>query len=107
MNKTSNAELTKDQAIEMCQSNWWEGMPDRDVCVFQMHQRLLCLPFDIFIVIMERVLDRPIMTHEFINWEGMRRELMGERPAPTPQEIIELIPIDKRILIAVGDRTPA
>ncbi len=107
MNKTSSEALTKDQAIEMCQSNWWEGMPDRDVCVFQMHQRLLCLPFDIFVGLMERVLDRPVMTHEFCDWEGMRRELMGERPSPTPQEIIELIPINKRILIAVGDRTLA
>jgi len=101
-----NTEITKQQAIEMCQSNWWEGMSDRDVATFQMHNRLLCMPFDIFQATMERVLDRPVMTHEFADWEGMRQELMGERPAPTLEEIVGLISIDKRIVIFAGDRTP-
>lgn len=50
----------------------------------------------------EKALGRPVWTHEFgLNWDGLKKELMGEAPAPTMQEIIDLIPEEKRIIVEV------
>jgi hypothetical protein len=57
--------LTTKQALEMADSRWWEGMSDHDVAMFQLHQPLLCMPFDVFQVTLERALMRPVFTHEF------------------------------------------
>lgn len=34
-----------------------------------------------------------------LNWEGLCLEFLGEKDAPTFQEIIELIPVEKRIIV--------
>ena len=47
-------------------------------------------------------LDRPIFRHEFgMNYQGIVLEYLGEKKAPTFEEIIELIPENKRVLIGV------
>lgn len=91
--------LTKEQAVQMAQSGW-NGMTDRDIAIFQMHEPLLCMPFDRFHEAVEKALGRSVWTHEFgLNYEGLKKELLGEAPAPTFEEIVNLIPAEKRILI--------
>lgn len=36
-----------------------------------------------------------------VNWQGLQDELAGNRPAPTMQEIIDMIPPEKRIIVTV------
>ena len=67
---------------------------------FQMEQRLLCMPFEIFHEAMEKTLGRGVYTHEFgFNTEGLKAELYGNKPAPTFEEILALIPKDKQVII--------
>jgi hypothetical protein len=47
----------------------------------------------------EAVLKRPVFTHEFAYRENIVKEYLGEKPMPTLDEIIELIPAEKRIII--------
>jgi hypothetical protein len=67
-----------------------------------MFEELLCMPFDVFHEAVEKTLGRPVWTHEFgLNFDGLKAELLGEKPASTMEEIINLIPEDKRVVISV------
>ncbi len=101
MPHTQQQSIGKDKAIELYNSKWWEGLPDRDVATFQLFTAELCMPFGDFQMAMERTLKRPVWTHEFASFDRMVKELMGEAPAPTFQEILDMIPAEKRILVQI------
>lgn len=85
--------LTKEQAITLWESKFWETMSYREKATFQLFEPLLCMPFGIFHEAIEKTLGRPVFTHEFaLNLNGLKDELLGNRTAPTLEEIINLIP---------------
>jgi len=91
---------TEAEAVELHKTKFWEKMSYRERAVFQLFTKRLCMPFDIFHEAVEKVLKRPVYTHEFgFNVEGLKKEIMGAKPAPTLEEIIELIPESKRIIV--------
>lgn len=60
----------------------------------------LCMPFGVFHAVIEKALKRPVWTHEFgLNREELQQELLDNKPKPSMQEIMELIPADKRIIV--------
>lgn len=92
--------MTKEQAIALYQSDWWKPLSHTERALFQMFEQRLCMPFDVFHEAIEKALGRPVCTHEFgLNADGLKRELLGEKPPPTMDEILALIPADKRVLI--------
>lgn len=98
--KYTRKSIGKAEAIRLFDSGWWKDKTDREIAVFQMFTEELAVPFGRFQEAMEKALGRPVWTHELgLNWEGLAAELMGDKPAPTMQEIIELIPKDKRLII--------
>lgn len=92
-------DLTKAQAIRMASSSWWTDMPARDVAMFQLHERLLCMPYGVFRNALNEALGRGVHSHELRNPDALIRELLGEERAPTLAEIIQFIPADKRVVI--------
>lgn len=96
--------LTKEQAIELHESNFWEDMSHEEIAKFQMNEKLLCMPFSTFHEALEKTLGRPIFTHEFVfNAKGLKKEINGEIGKPSFEDIINLIPEEKRIIIMVKD----
>ena len=94
--------MTKEQAIQLGQSGFWTTMTSREIATFQLFEEKLCMPFSVFHEAIEKTLGRPVWTHEFaMNYEGLKSELIGEKPAPTKQEIMEMIPAEKRIILAI------
>lgn len=92
--------MTKTEAIKLAESKFWETMSFKERAIFQMFEEKLCMPFDVFHEAIEKALNRPVFTHEFgLNPEGLRKELLGESPAPTLEDIINLIPKDKQIIL--------
>lgn len=92
--------LTKEEAIELAKSEAWKGMSLFERAFFQLHQDRLCMPFDVFQEAVEKSLGRPVFTHEFgLNADGLKKEICGERAAPTWEEIVAMIPAEKRIII--------
>ena len=94
-------QLTSEQAIAVYNSGEWKNWTDEDIVKFQLFQKMLAVPFSRFYEAMEKVLGRPIWTHEFANWSGLVAEYKKERPSPTFDEIISLIP-DEKLIILVG-----
>lgn len=93
-------QLTEEQAIVFCENKLYEGMTSRQIAEFQLLQDRLCVPFDVFHKAIEDALGRSVFTHEFgLNYDGLIKELYGEKEPPTLDEIINLIPEEKRILI--------
>lgn len=94
--------LTKEQAIDLYNSGWWKDLSAHDIVMFQLFEEkmILCLPFRKFHKAIEEVLKRPVYIYEFrLNIEELRKEFFRDKPAPTFQEIINILPKEKRILI--------
>lgn len=93
-------QLTKEQALAFAEKELYKDMTDRQRAEFQMEQEKLCMPFEVFHASLEKALGRGVYTHEFgLNWDGLKKELYGEKPAPTMEEILALIPKDKQVYI--------
>lgn len=95
-------QLTQEQAIKFAEQELWEPMSIEQRARFQMAQERLCMPFGVFHEAVEKTLGRPVFTHEFgLNRAGIQAELDGTGPAPTMEEIIGMIPAEKRLIFAV------
>jgi len=95
-------QLTKEQAIEFAKSEAWKDMSYRQRAEFQICQDKLCMPFNIFHEALEETLNRSVYTHELgLNYAGLMAELFEGKEPPTFQEIMEMIPAEKRIIIFV------
>ena len=95
--------MTREQAIKLYESGWWEPLGHPERAMFQMFEPLLCMPFAVFHEAVEKTLGRPVFTHEFAYPDSLRQEMLGERKAPTLDEIIALIPEDKRVIVIAGE----
>jgi hypothetical protein len=94
--------IGKENAIELSLLNWWENLSYREIAGVQLFITELCCPFDVFHEAVEKSLGRPVFTHEFgLNYSGICEEFLGEREQPTLEEIFNLIPEDKRIVLEV------
>ncbi len=93
--------MTKKQAIKLGESKWWEGLSNQDIVMFQLFEKKMCMPFGRFHEAIEAVLGRLVWTHEFARLGNLQKEFLGDKPAPTEQEIMNVIPEDKRLIIQV------
>ena len=92
-------QFTKEEAIAFAESGVWKTWTDEQIVRLQLFQGKLCMPFSRFHEAMNKVLDRPVYTHEFAYPDELKKEYLGAKKAPTFEEIINLIPADKRIII--------
>ena len=94
-------QLTKEQAIKFYHSEVWKDMTDRQIVELQLFQDKLCMPFDTFWDAINAVFGRSVMRHEFAasNCPNLIAEFLGEKEPPSLEEIINMIPAEKRILI--------
>ena len=92
--------IGKEAAIALFDSAWWKDKTYQEIVEFQLFTAELCCPFEVFHEAMEKVLNRSIWTHEFgLNYGGLVKEFLGETEAPTMDDIINMIPEEKRILV--------
>lgn len=95
-------QMTPAEAKSFGESKVWESWTYEQIVRLQLFQMQLCVPWAIFHEAIEKVLGRPIYTHEFgLNYEGIVLEYLGEKQPPTLEEIINLIPAEKRIIIGI------
>ena len=95
--------MTEEEAITLAESRFWESMQPEDIAMFQLWQPLLCMPFSVFHEAIEKTLKRPVWTHEFAQPDSLKEEMLGLRPAPSMEDILNLIPAEKRVLILSED----
>lgn len=97
-------EITREQAEKLFESKFWESMAPEEIAQFQLTTERLCMPFGVFHKAVEKALGRPVFTHEFgLDRDGLIAELLKERPPATFEEVLALIPEEKRVIVAVGE----
>jgi len=94
-------QFTQEQAIKLAKSGWWLDCSDDEIVRLQLYQDRVCMDFGRFHEAVESVLGRPVYTHEFGSASNLIDEYEGERPSPTFDEIIAMLPQDKLIVIEV------
>lgn len=83
--------MTKEEAIELSKTRFWEKMTPREIALFQFFEERLCMPFEVFHEAMESALGRPVCVHEFaLNFGGLEVELLGDSQEKTLIEIIDI-----------------
>jgi hypothetical protein len=92
-------QLTEEQAIALHDGGEWKDWTLDEVARFQLFQSKLCVPFSLFHQAIEHALDRPVWTHEFADQGSLQAEYIGENDPPTFEEIIEMIPEEKRLIL--------
>lgn len=93
--------IGKDAAIAMVETEWWKGVNARTAFEFQMNTAELAMPFDEFQRVAEEALGRSVWTHEFAFPQRLMDEFNGDKKPATFEEILALIPAEKRILVTV------
>ena len=93
--------LTRKEALMLAQAEFWKDMTDEHRARFQLWARRCCMPLHVFQTALERTLGRDVYTHEMTDFEGLTAELDGERPAPTIDEILAMIPAGRRVIVSI------
>jgi len=96
--------IGKEAAIAMAESKWWESRTPREIIEFQLFTTELAMPFDKLHEAIEAALGRPVWTHEFAFLEQLQQEFLGTRAAPSMDDIINLIPEEKRLLVVLSNQ---
>lgn len=92
-------QITREQAIELHDSGVWKEWTDEWVVEFQLFQTCLAIPFGRFHEAVEKVLGRPVFTHEFADPEALRAEYRKEREPKTFAEILAMLPGDATAVV--------
>lgn len=71
-----------------------------EMCLFQ---QFLPVPFSLFHEAITTVFERSVYTHEFADRNALQQEFLKNKPAPTLQAIMDMIPPEKRITIDLSD----
>ena len=93
--------IGKDKAITLAKTGWWKTKTSEEIVRFQLFTEELAMDFGDFHGAVEAALGRPVWTHEFAQLESLQLEFLGEKPAPTMIEILEMIPKEKRIVVEI------
>lgn len=94
--------LTREQAVELYETNWWEVTGMAKAAWLQLNQKLLCMPFDKFHESVEFLLGRPVFRHEFAESENLINEVLTGK-TPTFQEVLEMLPANKVVIVPVEE----
>lgn len=94
-------QLSTEEAVALFDSGAWKDWTDDELFSFQLFQDCLCVPFDRFHRASEIALKRSVWTHEFAHQAELIKEYWGDKPKPTFEEIVALIPADKRLVVFV------
>ncbi len=92
--KFKNAkQLTVDQCKLVAAAHWWEksGWKVEELACFQLYQEKMCLPFSFFHEGMEKLLGRPVWTHEFARPDLLKAEVEGIKEMPDFTEVMKLL----------------
>tara|TARA_R110000772_G_scaffold239236_1_gene351276 strand:- start:673 stop:975 length:303 start_codon:yes stop_codon:yes gene_type:complete len=92
-------QISKEEAILIYRKKLYEHWNDEEKVQFQLFQNRLAMPFSIYHEAIGKVLKRPVFTHEFVEADSLKKEFLGEKPAPSLESILELIPEEKRMFI--------
>jgi hypothetical protein len=91
--------LSKEEAIEIGKSGVWKEWDATKKVLVQLFNDLMCIPISEYQNALNEVLGRLVLTHELAYPDMLRDEYLTLRPPPTMQEIIDLMPGDRPLIV--------
>ena len=101
LEKGYSKELTKAEAILLYDSKILYEMSLEQIAHFQIRQPRLCIEFERFHEAVEKTLGHPVFSHEFAFAQRLKDELNQKVPRPSIEEIFNLIPKEKLIIVEI------
>jgi hypothetical protein len=95
-------QFSREEAIAIFENGEWKGFTDEEIVKLQLYQNFLCVDFSRFHQAVEKVLNRPVWSHEFAFPDHLQAEYEGRKEKPTFEDIVNLIPKSKIIFVEVG-----
>ena len=86
MSELNQALIGRERAIELAETKWWEGQDPATIFERQMLTLELIMDFSAFHEATEKVLGRPVWTHEFARPQLLWDEYEGRRVVTNPLE---------------------
>lgn len=77
--------MTKEEAIAKAESRWYEGKSPQEIVEFQLYEDWLCMPLELYQESVEKVLGRPVFTHEYKEPEKLIAEYEAIKAADGSQ----------------------
>jgi hypothetical protein len=91
--------MTRDEAIAFYNAEKWNPMTLDERADFQLAERCLCMPFEVFHEAVTHALGRPVWTHEFANAQALIDERAGRIAKATMKDVMAKLPADKTIVV--------
>lgn len=95
-------QLTEKEAIALAKTGWWKKKDSYSIALFQLQQRKLCMNISDFHKAVGEALNRPVYNHELAKSDLLLQELLGEREAPSFNDILCMIPEDKLMIVGLS-----
>jgi hypothetical protein len=85
-------QFTEEQALAFFESKQWKPMTLKVRALFQLQQKRLCMPFDVFHKAVQKTVGRPVFTHEFgFNADGLLVEVQRACDAADHQAVCDAL----------------
>jgi hypothetical protein len=99
--------VTREQAIAIAETRWWETAGPKEIVDRQLYESKLIMDFGAYHQALESVLGRPVFTHEMAWVERLRAEYEGRKEPPDPNEVIAelMADLDGRVIV-IDTRDP-
>ena len=95
--------MSRLQITAFIKQRLWESMSWEELAKFQVTQETLCVPFDLYRNAAERTLGRPLFNLQLANGrERVKSELFGGTPPESLREVIDIIPLHKRMVLEMA-----
>ena len=94
-------QLNRFQATALYDSEFWRFLNAEERAFFQLSVDRLCMPLLEFNQAVETCLNRRVRAVEYLRPQALLAELTGNLPAPSIEEILELVP-DETLPILVA-----
>lgn len=87
-----SSRLSRNQAAALYDSQFWRFLNAEERARFQLTEDRLCMPFPVFQQAVEICLNRRVGVVEYLRPRLLLDELSGSVPAPSVEDILELVP---------------
>lgn len=92
-------DLAQETAVALYEASWWKSFGLQESAVLQLHQDRLCMPINKFKEALSFAFGRTIFSHELRDPDRLKAELSSLKKAPTFQEVLDMIPLEKRVVV--------
>jgi len=93
--------IGREKAWRLAKTEWWKESTPREIVEFQLRTQELCVPIPDLLDALQKTFGRPVLLHELSssNSTALLDEFYGDKEAPVWQEIINLLPEERRIIV--------